>query len=641
MTDFEWLTERRCTRQLRSTVAAINRLEPDTARLSDVELKKRTAAFRKRFRAGETLDLLLPEVFATVREAAQRTLGQRHDDVQLMGGIVLQQGKITEMATGEGKTLTAVLAAYLNSLTGSKVHVVTVNDYLAKRDHAWMGPIYEFLGIRVGVIQASFGFAERAAAYQADITYGTAMEFINDYLRDHMRHSAEKSDMMNYMLYGDVTGNAASLCQRGLHYAIVDEIDSILIDSGIQPISLAAATGTPPVVHVQAFEVAGMVKRDVHFKIDDKRRKVEFFADKTAQEIPLPVELKTRGKEGWEKYVEQSLMAIYVLQKDRDYLVKEGMIVVVDPFTGRAAPQRSFGGGLQQALEVKESLPMTSESKPVLSITYPIYFRRYKKIAGMTGTAKTEAREFRRVYALKVVTIPPYLPLARVDLPDVYCADEQDKLRTITEEIQRRHERGQPVLAGTNSVAKSERLSEFLSTHNIEHVILNARQHEREAEIIAQAGQEGKVTIVTSMAGRGVDIVLGEDMSKRGGLHVIAVEHHDAVRIDNQLRGRAGRRGDPGSSQIYVSIEDDLLRIYRNNKGVQRKLQKIVKVSRDKEIPIQGEEVARLISRAQKTIQNYHYQLRKKLMKRADEIRKWRDSDKYDRVLDKWPDLIF
>jgi preprotein translocase subunit SecA len=623
-------------------VEKINQLEPEITRLSDSELRAKTTSFRKRYRAGETLDALLPEAFAVVREASKRTLGQRHMDVQIVGGAVLHQGGIAEMATGEGKTLTAVLAAYLNALSGNKVHVVTLNDYLAKRDRNWMGPIYEFLGMRVSLIQSSSGFSERREGYKADITYGTYNEFIFDYLRDYRRQSEKKSDVMDFLFHGEMVSSEEQYCQKGLHYAIVDEIDNILIDAGIQPISISESSGTPPIVHKQAHEVAGRLEKEVHFKVDEKRRKIEFHPEKVDPDR-LPLELKTmgKGKGKWENYVEHSLRSIYLLEKDRDYLVKEGKIVVVDPFTGRAAPQRTFGEGLHQALEVKEGLSITSESKPVLSITYPIYFRRYKKLAGMTGTAKSETREFKKVYGLRVVSIPTYLPLKRLHYPDVIYQTEDEKMDAIVKEIIRLQEVGRPILVGTNSVYKSERLSERLRTHGIEHFVLNARQHEKEAEIIALAGQTGRLTIATNMAGRGVDIILGKGVIELGGLHVIAAEHHDARRIDDQLRGRAGRRGDPGSTQIFVSLEDDLMRIYRRHKGMQKFIQKHTQKNRNDGAPIQSKKVEKAILRAQKVIQDYYFHLRRELMKRADQIRKWRESNQYDPVMDRWPDLIF
>jgi preprotein translocase subunit SecA len=630
--------------RMESLVERVNRLESEITRLSDSELRAKTLTFRKRYRAGESLDALLPEAFAVVREAAKRTLGERHVDVQIIGGVALHQGKIAEMATGEGKTLTAVLSAYLNALSGDKVHVVTVNDYLAKRDRNWMGPIYEFLGMKVGVLQSTLGFSERKEAYAGDVTYGTYNEFIFDYLRDHRSRSEEKSEVVDFILRGQTVSSDERYCQRGLHYVIIDEIDSTLIDAGIQPLSISESSGTPAIVHRQAHEVAEGLEKGTHFKIDEKKKRVEFFPEKVEKDIYLPLELKTmgKGKGKWENYVEQSLRAIHLLKKDRDYIIKDGSIIVVDPFTGRAAPQRTFGEGLHQALEVKENLFITSESRPVLSITYPLYFRRYKKLAGMTGTATSEAREFRKVYGLDVLSIPTYLPLKRLYLSDVIFRTEKEKMNAIVTDIIRLQREGRPVLVGTNSVGKSEILDELLNSHGIVHYVLNARHHEKEAEIIALAGQKGRVMIATNMAGRGVDIVLGDGVRELGGLHVIAAEHNDARRIDDQLRGRAGRRGDPGTTQIFVSLEDDLMRVYRQNKNVQKLIQKFARDGGDEEgKPIRSKQVEKVMDRAQKLIQDFYFHLRKELMKRANTIRKWRESEQYDPVMDRWPDLIF
>ncbi|MEM4720717.1 MAG: helicase-related protein [Candidatus Methanomethylicaceae archaeon] len=626
----------------RSIVERVNRLEPEIGTFSDSQLREKTSLFRRRFRSGESLEALMPEVFAVVREASKRTIGLRPLDEQIIGGAVLHQGKIAEMATGEGKTLTAVLSAYLNALSGDKVHVITVNDYLAKRDRNWMGPIYEFLGMKVGLLQASMGFNERKEAYSAEITYGTYNEFIFDFLRDRKNQSEGKSEVLDFLLYGQTISEKDRLLQQGLHFAIIDEIDSILIDAAIQPLSISEYGKISEKVHREAFELAKRLEKGEHFKIDERKRKVEFFPDKVERDFILPIELKGlgRGKGGWENYVEQSLRALHLLKKDRDYIIQDEKIVVVDPFTGRAAPQRTFGEGLHQALEIKENLPLTPESKPVLSITYPLFFKRYKKLAGMTGTASTEAREFKKIYGLEVVSIPTHLPLKRINLPDVIYRTEKEKMKAIVAEIVRLRKEGRPVLVGTNSVAKSESLSKLLTEQGIEHSVLNARHHEKEAEIIAMAGQKGRVTIATSMAGRGVDIVLGDGVRELGGLHIISAEHHDSKRIDDQLRGRAGRRGDPGTTQVFVSLEDDLLRIYRNNKKVQKLIEKLSKDG-EEGIPIQSREVERLIQKAQKLIQNFYFQLRRELMKRAETIRKWRESKHYDPVLDRWPDLIF
>lgn len=619
----------------------VNHLEQEITRLSDAELRAKTNIFRSRYSGGETLDAILPEAFAVVREVSRRTIGQRHVDVQILGGAVLHQGKIAEMATGEGKTLTAVLSAYLNALSGCKVHVVTLNDYLAKRDRHWMGPIYEFLGIRVGLIQSFSEHSARRESYKADITYGTYNEFVFDYLRDNRRQLEDKGDVINFLFYGETTPLEERCCQKGLHYAIVDEIDSTLLDSGINPISISDLSGIPPIIHIQAYEVAMELEKKIHFKIDEKKRRVELFFEKVEQDKELPLDLKSKGEEKRRNYVEQALRAIHLLQKDRDYLIKDGRIVVVDPFTGRAAPRRTFGEGLHQALEVKEGLSITPENRPVLSTTYPLYFRHYKKLSGMTGTAKSEAREFKKVFGLDVVSIPTYLPIKRHDYPDVSYRTEKEKIDAIVEEISRLQEIGRPVLVGTNSVYKSEMLSEQLKTRGIKHFVLNARQHEKEAEIIALAGQRGRLTIATNMAGRGIDIILGEGVAALGGLHVIGAEHHDARRIDDQLRGRSGRRGDPGSTQIFASMEDDLMRVYHRNKRMQRLIQKFKGKREPSGKFIDSKKIERAIYRAQDMIQNFYFHLRKELMKRANKIRKWRDSNLYDPVMDKWRDLIF
>lgn len=628
----------------RSIAERVDRLEPKIAILSNSQLREKTHLFRKRFQQGESLDELLPEVFAVVREASKRTVGLRPMDEQIIGGVALHQGKIAEMATGEGKTLTAVLSACLNALSGDKVHVITVNDYLAKRDRNWMGPIYEFLGMKVGLLQASMGFNERQEAYSVDILYGTYNEFIFDFLKDRKNQTEKKSEVLDFLLYGQTFFIEDRMIQKGLHYGIIDEIDSILIDAAIQPLSLSGPSKTSEAVHRRAYEVATGLARGVHFKLDERKKKVDLLPDRVERDFDLPIELKRlgKGKKGWENYVEQSLRAIYLLKKDRDYIIREEKIIVVDPFTGRAAPQRTFGEGLHQALEVKENLSITHESQSLLSITYPLFFRRYQKLAGMTGTASSEAREFKKIYGLEVVSIPTHLPLRRVNLPDMIYRTEKEKMKAIVAEIVRLQKEGRPVLVGTNSVGKSESLSKLLTERGIEHSVLNARYHEKEAEIIAMAGQKGRVTIATSMAGRGVDIVLGDGVKELGGLHVISAEHHDSKRIDDQLRGRAGRRGDPGTTQVFVSLEDDLMRVYRDNKKVQKLIQRLSKDGgREEGVPLRSREVERLISKAQKLIQDFYFQLRKQLMKRAETIRKWRESKHYDPVMDRWPDLIF
>ncbi len=617
----------------------INNLEPKAASLSDSELAGKTEAFRRRCKNGKPPDALLPETFAVVREAAKRVIGQRHEDVQIIGGIALHFGKIAEMVTGEGKTLTAVLPAYLNGLSGRKVHVVTSNEYLAKRDRLWMGPIYEFLGMRVGVILPSSGYQDRQKAYEANITYGSYNEFVFDYLRDS-RLISTKDDFQEFL--NDLSGKQTiGPCQKELSYAIIDEIDSILIDAGTQPLSISEPIGIPAAVHIKAMQTALRLTKGVHFSLDEKKRSVEVFQEKIEEDGMLPYELVELGEDRWKSYIRSSLRALHVLEKDREYLVVNQRLIVVDPFTGRAAPNRSFGEGLQQALEVKENLPVSAETRPVLTTNYPLYFNHYSKLAGMTGTAKTEAKEFKKVLGLEVVSIPTFLPSKRRRGPDGVYATEAEKMNAIVQTIKGCQKEGRPVLVGANSVLKCEAVSQILSEWGIEHHVLSARRHEQEAEIIAQAGQTGRVTVVTNMAGRGVDIVLGEGVAELGGLHVIAIEHHDSRRIDDQLFGRAGRRGDPGSGQCFVSLDDDLFRIFRNNEKVQRLLTSVSKEKDDTGKLIQPKSVEKKIMEAQLFIQRYHFQLRKGLIKQADQIRKWRESDKYNPFADNWDHFVF
>ena len=619
----------------------INDLEPQMARLSDSELAGKTEVFRKRCKNGKSPDALLAEAFAVVREAAKRVIGHRHEDVQIIGGIALHFGKIAEMTTGEGKTLTAVLPAYLNGLGGQKVHVVTSNEYLAKRDRLWMGPIYEFLGMRVEAVLPSSGYLERQKAYEANITYGSYNEFIFDYLRDS-RLLSNKDDIQDFMngLSGIKT-TEEQLCQKGLAYAIIDEIDSILIDAGIQPLSISESIGIPPDIYIKAMQTACALTEGIHFSLDEKKRRVDIFPEKIDEDGKLPLELIELGEDRWENYIRESLRALHVMEKDREYLVLNQRLVVVDPFTGRAAPNRSFGGGLQQSLEVKEHLPISAETRPVLSTTYPLYFSHYAKLAGMTGTAKTEAKEFKKVLGLEVISIPTFLPTKRQRCPDSIYATEKEKMNAIVRTIREYQKEGRPVLVGTNSVFKCEEVSQVLSEQGIEHHVLSARHHEKEAEIIAQAGQKGRVTVVTNMAGRGVDIVLGEGVAELGGLHVISTEHHDSKRIDDQLFGRAGRRGDPGSGQCFVSLDDDLFRIFRFNKKVQQSLLKVSKEKDETGKLIRPKSVEKRITEAQSYIQRYYFQLRKGLIKQAEQIRKWRESDRYDPLWDQWSHFVF
>lgn len=619
----------------------INNFEPQVVSLSDSELAGKTEEFRQQYLTGKPLDVLLPEAYAVVREVAKRVIGQRHEDVQIIGGIALHFGKIAEMTTGEGKTLTAVLPAYLNGLSGHKVHVVTSNEYLAKRDALWMGPIYEFLGMRVGAIQPTSPHEERQKAYENDIAYSSYNELVFDYLRDS-RLLSNKDEIQEFIdCLSGLKPIEDKLCQKELSFAIIDEIDSILIDSGIQPLSISEPIGIPPEVHIKAMQTACALTEGVHFSMDEKKRNVEIFSDKIEEDGLQPYELLELGEEMCASYIKESLRALHMFEKDREYLVMKQRIVVVDPFTGRAAPNRSFGSGLQQALQVKEHLPISPETKAVLSTSYPVYFSHYSKLAGMTGTAKTEAKEFKKVLGLEVVSIPTFLPSKRKRWPDEIYATEKEKMNAIVQTIKECQKEGRPVLVGTNSVFKCEAVSEVLSAGGIEHHVLSARHHEQEAEIIAQAGQKRRVTVITNMAGRGVDIVLGEGVAELGGLHVIATEHHDSERIDNQLFGRAGRRGDPGSGQCFVSLEDDLFRIFRRNKKVQRLIKRVSKKKEENGKLIHPRNVEKKIVYAQNYIQRYHFKLRKGLMKQAEQIRKWRESDDYNPYADKWSHFVY
>jgi preprotein translocase subunit SecA len=582
-----WDTNKRELTRISGIVDQINALEPQFQRLSDAELRAKTEEFKQRLSAGETLDQLLPEAFATVREAAVRTLGQRPFDSQLIGGIVLHEGKIAEMKTGEGKTLAATLPVYLNALTGRGVHVVTVNDYLAKRDSEWMGSIYTFLGLSVGVILHSLNFEQRRAAYAADITYGTNNEFGFDYLRDNMAlHSQE-------------------LVQRELNYAIVDEVDSILIDEARTPLIISGQAQQSTDWYRQFARIVTGLRRDEHYTVDEKAHAVSVTESGVAKvEQILGIEnLYDDEHSELVHYLTQALKAKEIMKRDRDYIIKDGEIVIVDEFTGRLMFGRRFSAGLHQAIEAKENVKVAHENQTLASITFQNYFRMYQKLAGMTGTAKTEELEFAKIYGLEVVVVPTNKPMIRIDHPDVVYKTEKAKFDAVVKEIQELYAQGRPVLVGTISIEKSEFLSNQLKRKGIPHQVLNAKYHEKEAEIIAQAGRLKTVTIATNMAGRGTDIILGgnpnflvpsilvaknikpdeaseedvrealeqaqaeclkqqEQVIALGGLHIIGTERHESRRIDNQLRGRSGRQGDPGSSRFYVSMEDDLMRLF-------------------------------------------------------------------------------
>lgn len=551
--------QERDLKRLTPILGEINALSQKIATLSDEELRAKTPYFKERFSQGETLDDLLPEVFAVVREAATRTINMQHFDVQIMGGIVLHQGKIAEMATGEGKTLVATLAAYLNALTEKGVHIVTVNDYLAKRDRFWMGPIYEFLGLRVGYIQHEMPAEERKEAYRCDITYGTNNEFGFDYLRDNMVPSAELK------------------VQRSHHYAIVDEVDSILIDEARTPLIISGATEESTERYYQINRIIPSLRRDKDYQVDEKAKTVSLTEEGVvkAERLLKVGNLFDPSNMEWVHHINQALKAYTHFKRDVDYVVKDGKVVIVDEFTGRLMPGRRYSEGLHQALEAKEGLRIEQESQTLATITFQNYFRTYEKLAGMTGTADTEAEEFDKIYNLEVVVIPTNRLLIRTTYPDVIYKTEKEKFRAVVKEIEELHKLGRPILVGTISVEKSERLSSMLKKRSIPHQVLNAKYHEKEAQIVAQAGKKGMVTIATNMAGRGTDIILGgnppdmeehEEVVRLGGLHIIGTERHEARRIDNQLRGRAGRQGDPGSSRFYISLEDDLMRIFGSDR---------------------------------------------------------------------------
>jgi preprotein translocase subunit SecA len=681
-------------KRLRPLVVAINEREATVRGLTDEQLRAKTAEFRERLARGATLDELLVEAFAVVREAARRTLNMRHFDVQLLGGIVLHQGKIAEMKTGEGKTLVATLAAYLNALEGRGVHVVTVNDYLARRDAEWMGKIYRFLGLTVGCIQHEMNDAERRVAYRCDITYGTNNEFGFDYLRDNMKFTLD-----DYV-------------QRGHHYAIVDEVDSILIDEARTPLIISGPAEESTELYYEVDRIIPKLKKGAVTRGDvkaEEREALEATGDYLVDEKHKTVTLTESGMAKCEKllahrlvpgssglydplnmpllhHIQQALRAHTLFRRDVDYVVKDGQVVIVDEFTGRLMPGRRWSDGLHQAIEAKEKVRIERENQTLATITFQNYFRKYKKLAGMTGTAETEAEEFAKIYNLDVVVIPTNKPLRRQEFPDLVYRTEREKWEAIVEEIIEHHSKGRPVLVGTVSIEKSEKLSRMLERRGIKHVVLNAKYHEKEAEIVAQAGRKGAVTIATNMAGRGTDILLGgnpefmarkeclaqqlaEELPKSearfvddeqyvyfsmnekyyrvpreawtrifdrfkrqcdaehdevvalGGLHIIGTERHEARRIDNQLRGRAGRQGDPGSSRFYLSLEDDLMRIFGSDRisGLMQRL------GMEEGVPIEHRMVTKAIERAQKQVEAQNFSIRKHLLEYDDVMNKQRE----------------
>jgi preprotein translocase subunit SecA len=633
-------------KRLQPLVAKINVLEPPLLQLNDEQLRAKTEEFKKRAAAGEELDSLLPETFALVREAARRTLNMRHFDVQLLGGMVLHQGKIAEMKTGEGKTLVATLPAYLNSLTGKGVHVVTVNDYLAKRDSEWMGKIYRFLGLSVGVIQHEMDDQQRQQAYACDVTYGTNNEFGFDYLRDNMKFDVR------------------SLSQREFNYAIVDEVDSILIDEARTPLIISGPTEGSTSFFYRVNEFVIRIKRSKEYFDHDEKTKTVILTEKGISEAENFFKIDNLydlPNMDLLHQIYQSLKAHLIFNSDVDYLVKDGQVLIVDEFTGRIMPGRRYSDGLHQALEAKENVKIEQEYQTLATITFQNYFRMYKKLGGMTGTAMTEAAEFSHIYHLDVTEIPTNKTLIRTEFRDVIYGSKEEKWDAVAKEIKALNETGQPVLVGTISIENSELLSRRLHREKVRHVVLNAKYHESEADIVAQAGRLNSVTIATNMAGRGTDILLGgnpealfrEELKKkgfspetappvvaekvlteiteqikleheaviqRGGLHILGTERHEARRIDNQLRGRSGRQGDPGSSRFYISLEDDLMKIL----GSDRIRGMLVRAGMSDGVPLENKLVSRAIENAQKQIEGQNFSMRKHLLEYDDVMNKQR-----------------
>jgi preprotein translocase subunit SecA len=641
----------RALKRITPLVSVINDLEPRIQALTDDQLRGKTVEFREKLSQGASLDDLLPEAFAVVREASRRTTKMRHFDVQLIGGAVLHQGRIAEMKTGEGKTLVATLPAYLNALPGQGVHIVTVNDYLARRDTEWMGAIYRFLGLTVGTIVHDLGDAERYTAYRADITYGTNNEFGFDYLRDNMKF------------------RLADLAQREFNYAIVDEVDSILIDEARTPLIISGPTNESTQLYTRVDSLVRRFQKDKHFTLDEKSRTVSIqeagVAD--AERVLGVTNLYDMANMEFVHAINTALKAHHLFKLDVDYMVQDGKVVIVDEFTGRLMPGRRYSDGLHQALEAKERVKVEDENQTLASVTFQNYFRMYKKLAGMTGTAATEAEEFRHIYGLDVIEIPTNKTLIRLENPDVIFRTVGEKWDAVVEEITDLNKKGRPVLVGTISIEKSEHLSALLRRKNVRHVVLNAKYHEMEAAIIAQAGRIGAVTIATNMAGRGVDILLGgnpeylarEQVKKSGvdpakvtpeqyqaqlekglaevtpviqkeheavvdlgGLHVLGTERHEARRIDNQLRGRAGRQGDPGSSRFYLSLEDDLMRIF----GSERISGLMGRIGMGDGVPIEHNMITRAIEKAQKRVEGDHFNARKHLLEYDDVMNRQRET---------------
>ena len=634
-------------KKMRPTVERINALEPELVRLSDLQLAEMTPKLRQRIAGGETLDDILPEAFAVAREASKRLLSMRHFDVQLIGGMVLHQGKIAEMKTGEGKTLVATLPAYLNALEGKGVHIVTVNDYLAGRDAEWMGKIYRFLGLTVGCVQHPLSDPERRAAYAADITYGTNNELGFDYLRDNMKY-----DLGDYV-------------QRAFNFGIVDEVDSILIDEARTPLIISGPAEESTDKYYKIDRIIPRLRRDLDYQVDEKARTVNLTEEgvEKAEKLLAVGNLFEPQNMDWVHHIYQALKAHLLFKRDVDYMVKDGQVVIVDEFTGRLMPGRRYSDGLHQALEAKENVKIERENQTLATITFQNYFRMYPKLAGMTGTAETEAEEFYKIYKLEVLVVPTNQTLIRTEYSDVIYRTEREKFNAAVDEIKELYQKGRPVLVGTISIEKSEKLSSLLKRQSIPHVVLNAKYHAKEAEIVAQAGRKKAVTIATNMAGRGTDILLGgnpdfltlqtlrekgqdpdalpkveydaikkhwvehcrkehDEVVQLGGLHILGTERHEARRIDNQLRGRAGRQGDPGSSRFYLSLEDDLMRIFASDRisGLMQSL------GMDEGVPIESNLITRQIERAQKQVEARNFEIRKHLLEYDDVMNKQREA---------------
>ncbi len=576
----------------------INPLEDGLKKLSDSSLANKTNEFKARLAKGETLDDILPEAFAVIREASRRVLGMRHFDTQLIGGIILHRGNIAEMCTGEGKTLVATAPVYLNALEGKGVHVITVNDYLAKRDSEWMGQVYKFLGLSVGLIIHDLDFNQRKIAYNSDITYGTNNEFGFDYLRDNMVTSLDQ------------------MVQRPLHYCLIDEVDSILIDEARTPLIISGPGQKSTDAYYTVAKLVPQLKKEEDYTIDEKQKTVApTEAGVAKMEKLLHVEnLYDAENLELNHLFTQALRAQTMMTRDKDYVVKDGEVVIVDEFTGRLMYGRRYSDGLHQAIEAKEGLEVQRESQTLATITFQNYFRMYDKLAGMTGTAKTEEQEFIKIYGLPVLQVPTNKPIQRKDLPDVIFKNKRGKYKAVVREVERRHATGQPMLIGTTSIEQSEELSHMLDQANIPHSVLNAKYHEREAAIVALAGQKGAVTIATNMAGRGTDISLGEGVAELGGLAIIGTERHESRRIDNQLRGRAGRQGDPGSSQFFLSLEDDLLRIFGGD-SIKSFMEKM---GLEEDEPINSRMVSNAIQKAQKRVEARNFDIRKYVLEYDD-----------------------